>query len=81
MSLEKVKVVIGTNITEGGVIEVKEQVRILEDGNVLSATTHRYTIEPTGQPPEDASEQIKAVCAVVHTEECKANYMASQAVE
>ena len=51
-------------VLEDGQIQVREDTRILEDGEVLSHSYHRYVVGP-GQRVADT--RVAAIAAVVHT--------------
>ena len=47
-------------------IQVREAIQVLEDGNVISQSFHRYVVSP-GETSNDA--KVAAVVAAVHTPE------------
>lgn len=47
-------------------VQVREAVQVLEDGNVISQSYHRYVVAP-GQTSDDP--KVAAVIAAVHTPE------------
>ena len=54
-------------------IQVREAIQVLEDGNVISQSYHRYVVAP-GQTSDDA--KVAAVIAAVHTPEVISAYQA-----
>ena len=54
-------------------IQVREAIQVLEDGNVISQSYHRYVVTP-GQTSDDA--KVAAVIAAVHTFEVISAYEA-----
>jgi hypothetical protein len=78
MALEKVVVNDKIEISENGVVHVRECTRILEDGKELSSSYHRSTIAP-GEDYSTQDDRVKAVCAAVHTAETIADYQAALA--
>ena len=48
MALEKVTVVDQVTVVENGTVQYREVTRILEDGEVISQTYHRTSIEKDG---------------------------------
>ena len=75
MALEKVVVKDKIEISENGIVHVRECTRILEDGKELSSSYHRFTIAP-GQDYSAEDDRVKAVCAAVHTPDVIAAYQA-----
>ena len=76
MALEKVLVNDKIEISENGVVHVRECTRILEDGKELSSSYHRFTIAP-GEDYSIQDDRVKAVCAAVHTADTIADYKAA----
>ena len=66
MSLSKEINVDKIEIVESGTVQVREVTRIMEDGNELSKSQHRWIIAP-GQDYSDQPDNVKAICAVAHT--------------
>jgi hypothetical protein len=77
MALTKQTVIDKIEVTENGVVQVREATRIMEDGNQLSQSYHRWTIAP-GQNYSDQAENVKAICAAAHTSAVIAAYQAQQ---
>jgi hypothetical protein len=66
MSLEKVKTVDLIEVTENDCVHVRVKTTILDDGNPVSSSFHRYLIAP-GDDYSAESTKVKAICAAVHT--------------
>jgi hypothetical protein len=77
MALTKEVVIDKIEVTENGVVQVRQATRIIEDGNQLSQSYHRWTIAP-GQDYSDQPDNVKAICAVAHTPAVIAAYEAQQ---
>jgi hypothetical protein len=77
MALTKQVIIDKIEVTENGVVQVRQATKIIEDGNELSKSYHRWSIAPgqdlTGQP-----DNVKAICAVAHTPAVIAAYQAAQ---
>jgi hypothetical protein len=73
MALTKETVVDQITVDETGHVLYREATRIMEDGNQISKTFHRTSLEPgadlTGQPAN-----VVAICNVVWTPEVLAAY-------
>ena len=52
-------------------IQVREAIQVLEDGQVISQSYHRYVVAP-GETSNDA--KVQAVIAAVHTSDVIAAY-------
>jgi len=52
-------------------IQVREAIQVLEDGQVISQSYHRYVVAP-GETTNDA--KVQAVIAAVHTSDVIAAY-------
>ena len=75
MALTKEVVIDKIEVTENGVVQVRQATKIIEDGNEISKTYHRWTIAP-GQDYSDQPDNVKAICAVAHTPAVIAAYQA-----
>jgi len=75
MALTKEQVIDKIEIVENGIVQVRQATKILEDGNELSKSYHRWTISP-GQDYSDQPDNVKAICAVAHTPAVIAAYQA-----
>ena len=60
-------------IVENGTVQVRQAIRIMEDGNELSKSFHRWIIAP-GQDYSDQEDNVKAICEITHTPEVIAAY-------
>ncbi len=67
MALTKEVVIDKIEVTENGVVQVRQATRIIEDGIQLSQSYHRWTIAP-GQNYDDQDAKVKAICDAAHTE-------------
>ena len=75
-----------TKIIDGDyfVISVRERIQILEDGQEISASFHRYTLTPDHDVSTITDSVVLAQFNAVMTDEIKANYqtfLASQTEE
>jgi len=52
-------------------IQVREAIQVLEDGNIISQSYHRYVVAP-GETTNDS--KVQAVIAAVHTPDVIAAY-------
>ena len=66
MALSEVKVIDKIEVTENGIVQIREATRIVKDGEVIAQTYHRSTIAP-GQDYSDQDAKVKAICQVAHT--------------
>jgi hypothetical protein len=78
MSLTKEQVIDKIEITENGTIQVRQATKIIEDGNELSKSYHRWIIAP-GQDYSGQPDNVKTICAVTHTPAVIAAYKEYQA--
>jgi len=61
-------------------VQVREAIQVLEDGNVISQSYHRYVVAPTDDySTRDA--KVQAVCSAVFTDEVINTYTAHLAVQ
>jgi hypothetical protein len=77
MSLTKEVVIDKVEVVENGIVQVRQVTRIMEDGNQLSSSYHRWTLTP-GQDVSDQESKVQAVCNAVWTPEVIAAYEAQQ---
>jgi 2-hydroxy-3-keto-5-methylthiopentenyl-1-phosphate phosphatase len=56
------------------VLQVREAIQVLEDGNVISQNFHRYVLEPDADVSVISDPVIKAQFEAIMTDEVKANY-------
>ena len=73
MSLTKEQVIDKIEILEDGTVQVRQATKIIEDGNELSKSFHRWIIAP-GQDYSDQEDNVKAICEITHTPEVIATY-------
>ena len=78
MALTKETVIDKIEVTENGVVQVRQATRIMEDCVQISQSYHRWTIAP-GQSYSDQDAKVKAICQVAHTSALIAAYEAAQA--
>ncbi len=73
MAITKTTSIDQITVTENGIVLYRETTHIMEDGNQLSKTYHRTSLEPgqdlTGQPTN-----VVAICNVAWTDEVVAAY-------
>ena len=77
MALTKEVVIDKVEVVENGIVQVRQVTRIMEDGNQLSSSYHRWTLTP-GQDVSDQESKVQAVCNAVWTPEVIAAYQAQQ---
>ena len=66
------------------VLQVREAIQVLEDGNLLSQNYHRYVLQPDANTSVITDPVVLAQFNAVMTDEVKANYqtfLASQGTE
>ena len=56
------------------VIQVREAIQVLEDGNLLSQNFHRYVLEPDADTSSISDPVVLAQFNAVMTDEVKQNY-------
>ena len=78
MSLTKSTTVDQITVTENGIVLYREATRIMEDGNELSKTYHRSSLQP-GQDLTGVPANVVAICNVAWTEAVVSAYQAAQA--
>jgi len=61
-------------------VQVREAIQVLEDGNVISQSYHRYVVSPLDDTT-DKDPKVQAVAAAVHTQEVKDAYTAHLAAQ
>jgi len=59
-------------------IQVREAIQVIEDGNVISQSYHRYVVAP-GETSTDP--KVSAVIAAVHTQDVIDSYQAHLAAQ
>ena len=65
--LTKITVVDKMEVLSAGHVQVREAVRVMEDGKVVSQQFHRYVVSP-GDDYSKKDAKVKAVCAKIHTQ-------------
>ena len=78
MALTKEVVIDKVEVVENGIVQVRQVTRIMEDGNQLSSSYHRWSLSP-GQDVSDQESKVQAVCNAVWTPEVIEAYEAQQA--
>ena len=73
MSLTKQVVIDKIEVVENGVVQVRQVTRIMEDGQQLSSSYHRWSLAP-GQDITDQPANIQAICQAAWTPEIVAAY-------
>ena len=76
MSLTKQTSIDRIEVVENGHIQVRQVTRIMEDGNQLSSSYHRWTFFP-GQDVSDQPDNVRAIALATWTPEIIAAYQAS----
>ena len=56
------------------ILQVREAVQVLEDGNLLSQSFNRYTLAPDADVSAISDDVVKAQFNAVMTDKIKANY-------
>lgn len=74
MSLTKQVNVDKIEVTENGSVQVRQVTRIIENGNELSKSFHRWVLLP-GQDVSDQPDNVKAICEVTWTPEVIAAFI------
>jgi len=65
---------VGMNSNSYYVLQVREAIQVLEDGNVISQNYHRYVLEPNHDVSIISDATVKAQFNAVMTKEVKDNY-------
>ena len=74
MTIEKTKIIDNISVVgEYKHIQVRERIDIVEDGNVISSTYHRWVLAP-GQDYSNEHADVQAMCQQFHTQEVKDAY-------
>jgi len=77
MSLTKTTNIDQITVTENGIVLYREATRIMEDGNQISQTYHRSSLQP-GQDLTGVPTSVAAICNVAWTEAVVSAYQAAQ---
>ena len=80
MSITKTTTVDQITVTENGSVFFREATRIMEDGNQISQTYHRSSLQPA-QDLTGVPANVVAICNTVWTAEVIAAYQAAQAAQ
>jgi hypothetical protein len=80
MSLTKQIEIDKIEVVENCIIQVRQTTKIMEDGNQLSHSYHRWTLVP-GQDISDQEERVQAVCNALWTEEVISAYQESMQIQ
>jgi len=67
-------------ITEDGIINVREITRVFEDGKELSKSYHRHAVTPLDSVVNEA-DRTKLIASAIYTPEFVAEYKAKIAVK
>ena len=76
MSITKATTVDQITVTENGIIQVRQVTRIMEDGQQLSSSYHRWSLTP-GQDVTDQPANVQAIAAAAWTPAVVAAYTAA----
>jgi len=68
MSLSKEVVIDQIEIKENGIIQIRQAIRVIEDGSILSQTYHRHCLSP-GDSLEKEDTKVFAIAKAVWTDE------------
>jgi len=77
MSQEKQTDVDLIEAIKNGCIQVRTYTRTIEDGKLISGVFHRHVVAP-GDDYSTEDAKVKTVCAMLHTPEVIAAYLAAQ---
>ena len=80
MALTKEVAIDKIEVLENGCIQVREIARIMEDGKELSASYHRWSLNP-GDSLTGQDAKVVAIANAVWTEEVVADYQAALAAQ
>lgn len=75
MSLTETKLIDKIEVTENGIVQVREATRISRDGEQIAQTYHRWTLSP-GQDVSDQPANVQSICQAAWTPEIIAAYEA-----
>ena len=77
--LEKQIVVERIEVLEDGTMQIREAIRVLEDGVILSQTFHRSVVSPDKEDMSDQHEKVQAIASAVWTKDVKDTFKAVKA--
>ena len=80
MELTKQQVIDKIEVVENGILQVRQVTRIMEDGNELSSSYHRWSFAP-GSDVTGQSSNVQAIAAAAWTPAVIAAYEAQQAAQ
>ena len=75
MTLEKEIKIDRIEVIENGTVQIRQATIIIDNGNQVSRTYHRWCITP-GQDYSTQEQQVQDICKVTHTPEVIAAYQA-----
>ena len=78
MSLHKEVAIDKIEIMENGIVQVRQATRIIEDGQQLSSSYHRWSFAP-GSDISEMPANVQAIASATWTPEVIAAYEAQQA--
>jgi len=78
MALTKQTIIDKIEVVENGIVQVRERTDVLEDGNVLSSSYHRWVLTPA-QDLTGQDARVTAICNAVWTQEVISAYEAQLA--
>jgi len=73
MSLTKEQAIDKIEVTEKGILHVRQITRIMEDGNQLSSSYHRWSFAP-GEDISEMPSNVQAIAAAAWTDKVIADY-------
>jgi hypothetical protein len=76
MALSKETVIDKIEIIENGSLQIRQAIRIIEDGNIVSQSFHRYVLHP-GQDVAEQPTNVQAIANVVWTQDVIDAYQAN----
>jgi len=75
--LEKITIKDSINVVGNfKILQIREEVRIVEDGNIISSSYHRYTLAP-GDSLENEDDEVINIANLVWTDEVITSYQQS----
>ena len=77
MALTKEVVIDKIEIVENGIVQVRQVTRIMEDGNELSKSYHRWTLTP-GSDISDQPSNVQSIATAAWTDEIIDAYESQQ---
>lgn len=77
MALEKQILVDKIEVLGNGAVQVRTATRIVEDGNIVSASLHRHVISP-GDDYSAEDSKVRAICSIVHTAQVISDFVAAR---